>query len=146
MRRILFISLLLSTVASFTTDDCSARPQSKTSSTKRYLPWQSDLRKSKAAARLKHRLIVIDVYTDNCGWCNRLEHETFQNPGVVAELADRFIWLKVNARTTAVDLKPYKISGYPTILVIDESGKLVTSFSGYLPPEQFAEKMTMLLP
>lgn len=146
MRSILLIAILFSVIGSCMVSDCSARPTSKTSTAKRYLPWQSDLRNSKAIAKLKHRLIVIDVYTDNCAWCSRLEHETLQNPGVVAELADRFIWLKLNARISAADLKPYKISGYPTILVLDESGKLVTSFSGYLPPEQFAEKLEVLLP
>ena len=146
MRSFLLIALFFSLIGSCILGDCSARPQNKTSTTKQYLPWQSDLKSSKAAARLKHRLIVVDVYTDNCSWCNRLEHETFQNPGVVAELAHRFIWLKLNARISSTDLKQYQISGYPTILVIDEGGKLVTSFSGYLPPEQFVEKMAMLLP
>jgi thioredoxin-related protein len=139
-------ALLISLVTSCIFGDYPASAQNKTSTPKQYLPWQSDLKGSKNAARLKHKLIVVDVYTDNCSWCNRLEHETLQNPGVVAELAHRFIWLKLNARLSSTDLKPYKISGYPTILVIDETGKLVTSFSGYLPPEQFVEKMAMLLP
>lgn len=146
MRRLFFITLLLSLIGPYIFSACPARPQRKTSTPKRYLPWQPDLKSSKNAARQKHRLIVIDVYADNCSWCNRLEHETFQNPGVVAELADRFIWLKLNARLSSSDLEPYKISGYPTILVIDEGGKLVTRFSGYLPPEQFVEKMAILLP
>jgi protein disulfide-isomerase len=146
MRSILLTAILLSIIGLCIAGDSSARPPSKTSTAKRYLPWQSDLRNSKTIARLKHRLIVVDVYTDNCSWCSRLEHETLQNPGVVAELADRFIWLKLNAPISEADLKPYKISAYPTILVLDEGGKIVTSFSGYLPPEQFAEKLAVLLP
>ncbi|MDP3508877.1 MAG: thioredoxin family protein [Candidatus Melainabacteria bacterium] len=146
MQSFLLVALLISLIASCTLGDCPASAQNKTSTPKHYLPWQSDLKGSKNAARLKHKLIVVDVYTDNCSWCNRLERETLQNPGVVAELAHRFIWLKLNARLSSADLKPYRISGYPTILVIDERGKLVTSFSGYLPPEQFVEKMAMLLP
>ena len=125
---------------------CLAYPQSKGGAAKQQLPWQSNLEHCKSSARQKHKLIIVDIYTDNCQWCTRLEHETFQNPGVVAELGDRFIWLKLNARLSASDLKPYKVSGYPTVLVLDGQGKVVTSISGYLPPEQFVEKMSMLLP
>ena len=146
MRPPINFALLFLLISSSSFGESNARPQNKVSTIKCSLPWQSDLKNSKAAAKLKHKLIVVDVYTDNCAWCNRLEHETLQNPGVVAELSNRFIWLKLNALVNSADLKPYKISGYPTILVLDDQGKLVTSYSGYLPPEQFAEKMAMLLP
>jgi len=145
MRPTLILSLLL-TLNGTCQVNCLAHPQHKVDSAKRQLQWQSNLNNSKISARQKHKLIIVDVYTDNCHWCNRLEHETFQNPGLVSELGDRFIWLKLHASINAAELKPYKISGYPTVLVIDAQGKLVTSISGYLPPEQFVEKMTMLLP
>lgn len=145
MRPILILSLLLALIGASHVN-CSAYPQRKIEAAKHQLPWQSSLNNCKIAARQKHKLIIVDVYTDNCHWCNRLEHETFQNPGVVAELSDRFIWLKLHARVNAAELKPYVISGYPTVLVIDAQGKVVTSISGYLPPEQFAERMSILLP
>ncbi len=145
MRPSLILSLLLAFIATCHID-CLAHPQQKVDAAKRQLPWQSSLNNCKISARQKHKLIIVDVYTDNCHWCNRLEHETFQNPGVVTELGDRFIWLKLHARINAAELKPYKISGYPTVLVVDGQGKVVTSISGYLPPEQFVEKMAMLLP
>ncbi len=140
------ISLLLLAFIGTSHVNCLAHPQPKVDAAKRQLPWQSNLNNCKISAKQKHKLIIVDVYTDNCHWCNRLEHETFQNPGVVSELGDRFIWLKLNARISAAELKPYKVSGYPTVLVLDAQGKVVTSVSGYLPPEQFVEKMALLLP
>ncbi|CAN5225234.1 hypothetical protein BH11CYA1_BH11CYA1_29390 [soil metagenome] len=110
------------------------------------LPWQSDFTKAKIAAQLKHKLIVVDVYTEHCGWCSRLDHETFENPGVIEELGQRVVWLKLNARVSVAELKPYKIEGFPTILILNDKGKLVSSFSGYLPPEQFVEKIGLFLP
>jgi thioredoxin-related protein len=139
------LSLLLTFLGTCNVD-CSAHPQPKVGAPKRQLQWQSSLNNCKISARQKHKLIIVDVYTDNCHWCSRLEHETFQNPGLVTELGDRFIWLKLHSRINAAELTPYKISGYPTVLVIDAQGKVVTSISGFLPPEQFVEKMEMLLP
>jgi len=145
MRPTLILSLLLAFISTCQVN-CLAHPQRKVEATKRQLQWQSSLNNCKISARQKHKLIIVDVYTDNCHWCSRLEHETFQNPGLVAELGDRFIWLKLHARINAAELKPYKVSGYPTVLVIDAQGKVVTSISGYVPPEQFVEQMAMLLP
>ena len=146
MRKDTTIVLLTTLMFFFSSLICLAQPPRKSVSSKKSLPWLYDLSKAKLAARAKHKLIVVDVFTDNCGWCKRLDHETFENPGVVDELGQRVIWLKLNARISIDELKPYKIDGFPTILILNDSGKLVSSFSGYLPPEQFAEKIAMLLP
>ncbi|MFA6559513.1 MAG: thioredoxin family protein [Candidatus Obscuribacterales bacterium] len=150
MRNQLVVCILISLVGAFSGTNCmgkpTGRPVGKISTSKPVLPWLQDISTAKAAAKLKHKLIVVDVFTDNCHWCKRLDQETFQNPGVISELSSRFVWLKLNARATTTDLKAFKIDGYPTILVLDDNGKLVTSFSGYLPPEQFVERMAMLLP
>lgn len=150
MRTHFVACILVLLVGAFSGTDCFAKPTSKPASkistSKPALPWLQDIGAAKVAAKQRHKLIVVDVFTDNCHWCKRLDQETFQNPGVISELSSRFVWLKLNARATTTDLKAFKIDGYPTILVLDDSGKLVTSFSGYLPPEQFVEKMAILLP
>lgn len=41
--------------------------------------------------------VYMDVYTDWCGWCKRMEATTFQNPNVIRYLNENFYCIRFNA-------------------------------------------------
>ena len=43
--------------------------------------------------------MFIDVYTDWCGWCKRMDASTFKDPTVAAYLNANFYPVKLNAET-----------------------------------------------
>src|SRR6266542_6018061 len=43
------------------------------------------------------RKILIDIYTDWCGWCKKMDAETFTNPVIVDYLNAHFYPVKFNA-------------------------------------------------
>jgi len=45
------------------------------------------------------RKVYMDVYTDWCGWCKRMDATTFQNPYVIKYLNDNFYCVRFNAET-----------------------------------------------
>ena len=45
----------------------------------------------------KPRKIFIDVYTDWCGWCKRMDAETFTNPVIVKYMSKNFYCVKLDA-------------------------------------------------
>ena len=47
------------------------------------------------------RPLIVDVYTDWCGWCKRMDATTFRDPAVVKYVSDRFHPVKLNAEQTA---------------------------------------------
>ncbi|HDR68267.1 MAG TPA: DUF255 domain-containing protein, partial [Bacteroidaceae bacterium] len=47
--------------------------------------------------REEPRMLVIDVYTDWCGWCKRMDTNTFNNPVIVDYLNKFFYPVKLNA-------------------------------------------------
>jgi len=49
--------------------------------------------------KIQKRPIFIDVYTDWCGWCKRMDASTFQDPTVAAYLNANFYAVKLNAET-----------------------------------------------
>lgn len=87
------------------------------------------------------KLIMVDVYTDWCGWCKRLDRNTFSNAEVVG-LASGFVAMKANAEKSGRALaRRYRVRGYPTILFLDAGGDLAGRIDGYLGPSQFAQQL-----
>lgn len=105
--------------------------------------------------------IFIDIYTDWCGWCKRMDASTFSHPEIVRYMDSAFITVKLNAERTdtvringsvfvnqlagqgkrgshdlAIQLLQGKMS-YPTCTFLDESGKQITVVPGYMEAKQF---------
>ncbi len=53
-----------------------------------------------AANTKQPKMILVDVYTDWCGWCKKMDKETFTNPKVIAHLKQNFYAVKLNAENT----------------------------------------------
>lgn len=45
--------------------------------------------------------IIIDVYTDWCGWCKVMDRETYSNDKVADYINKNFYAVKYNAESTA---------------------------------------------
>ena len=95
-----------------------------------------------------HKYVLADVYTDWCGWCKRLDKETFSNDGMVKFLNDKFVCVKANAEDNGSGQKlagQYKVAGYPCALVFDQNGKFIGKISGYRDPKGYEAALTELI-
>ncbi len=107
--------------------------------------------------------LLVDIYTPWCGPCKMLDKNTFSDPKVIAHLADNYYSVKFNAEsgeTVAFNGKTFSnpnfdknksplsrnsaheftkamgVTGYPTILVLDENLNVINKHVGYKTPEQ----------
>lgn len=109
----------------------------------------------------KPKKIFIDVYTDWCGWCKKMDKETFQNPEVATYMNENFYMVKFDAEQkdpVTYQGKTYKYvpSGrrgyhelaaallqgrmsYPTVVFLDETMNMLSPVPGYQKPEPFLE-------
>ena len=99
--------------------------------------------------------ILIDVYTDWCGWCKVMDKQTFADPKIAAYLNKYFYAVKFNAEEKtpvsfggktynfipeyrsnelAIALLQGKMS-YPNIVYMDEKGQLLSAVPGFQKPE-----------
>jgi thioredoxin-related protein len=86
------------------------------------------------------RIMVVDVFTDWCGWCKRLDATTFSDPEVAAILNKHFYPVKLNAEgkeDIVIGEKTYKFvdngrKGYHEIAAIVTNGRLVYPTISYL--------------
>ena len=107
------------------------------------LPWRHSLRTGLEEAKKGNRLVMVDFYTDWCSWCKRLDKDTYPNKRVM-QIATQLIPVKLNAEDKAEGTQGaqrYGVTGFPAILFLNSTGKIVGEIRGYLPPDQFAEKM-----
>jgi thioredoxin-related protein len=108
----------------------------------------------------KPKKTFIDVYTEWCGWCKKMDAETFANPVIAKYMNDHFYCVKLDAerkdtivldgktfvnpnpnskRSThqlAVDLLRGQLS-YPSYVFLNEKGQMITVLPGYHQAKEF---------
>ncbi|MDZ7267116.1 MAG: thioredoxin fold domain-containing protein [candidate division KSB1 bacterium] len=146
LRTALTFSLLLLTAARV-----PAGEQSKQNG----LTWL-EFEQAMATAKKERRLLVVDFYTDWCGWCKVMERDTYGNAEVIKYARARLVLSKVNAESSA--LTRYKdqsltyrqlalafgVRGYPATIFISPEGEFLTLVSGFIPPDQFLPMLEFL--
>lgn len=75
--------------------------------------------------------IMVDFYTDWCGWCKKLDKDTYSNKNV-RSLAEKFICVKINGDKHRNLVSKYNVTGYPSIFFLDSDGKVIKKIVGYV--------------
>ena len=107
------------------------------------IAWRADLGSAIAEAKRTGRMMMVDVYTDWCGWCKKLDSDTYTDAKVIA-LSAGFIALKLNPEESADGarfISTYGVNGYPTILFVEADGTLENRVVGYLDAPSFSDAM-----
>ncbi len=78
------------------------------------------------------KFFFIDIYTDWCGWCKKMDQSTFKDSAVVDYMNQHFYAVKMNAESkdpiaykeVLYELKMYSGKGYNELAVNLLSGKM----------------------
>lgn len=97
--------------------------------------WITDWEEAKTRSRAERKPILIDVYQDNCGGCERLMNETFADPAVITEVSDRFIPLKLHMFHDRAVVRDWGLFWTPTILFGDRTGRIRYESVNYVPAD-----------
>lgn len=100
--------------------------------------WTDDYDAALKKAAAERKFVVADFSgSDWCGWCKRLDREVFDTEMFRKEATNRFVLLMIDtpmnksllsdkAKTQNPALvKKYAIRGFPTVLMLDQNGKVV---------------------
>lgn len=99
---------------------------------------EGDFSKAKEEATKQHKLIFLDAYASWCGPCKLLKRKTFPDKTAGEFFNEHFI-------SVAVDMEEgqgpalasqYAVDAYPTLIVTDAKGNLVTYTKGYMDAGQ----------
>lgn len=133
----------------------SAQSENKENSSSHAISWMS-FEQAVFLNDMKPKKIFIDVYTDWCGWCKRMDAGTFKDSLVSAYISENYYAVKLNAETKdtirfrdkvfvfkpemksnelAISLLSGKM-GYPSFVLMDEKYAILQPLSGYQTTEE----------
>jgi thioredoxin-related protein len=119
-----------------------------------------------SSSKVEQKKIFIDVYTDWCGWCKKMEATTFSDPEVAALLQKEFYPVKFNAEQRepitfndhtfkfiprgtkgyhelAAALLNNKLS-YPSVVFMNEKFEIIQVLPGYRKADEFLKIATFI--
>jgi len=126
-------------------------PKSATTEEKKAgVVWQTFSKEKVSEAAAQNKPVIIDFYADWCVACVEMEQLTF-NKQEVMELSKQFVMLKIDATLPSKQInqwqKLYKVYGLPTMIFIDQEGKVREDLvlTGFEEATDFAKRMKEIL-
>jgi thioredoxin-related protein len=141
MKRFLIVILALSPLFTYAQDKIN------------WMTWEEAI----AANEKNPKKIFVDVYTDWCKWCKKMDKTTFKNSNVVEDINKYYYAIKLDAELKTDitindktygpkqvgghgfhELAEYVLDGkmsFPSYAFLDENFKLIESTSGYKEPK-----------
>lgn len=125
----------------------------------KWYTWDEAIELNKTAPKK----VFIDLYTDWCGWCKRMDATTFKEKDIAKYLNENFYPIKFNAeQKEQIDFNGTEFKfidqgrrgvhqlayalldgrlGYPAFVMLDESFARIMISPGYKKPEQLFKEL-----
>ncbi|MBB4077841.1 thioredoxin-related protein [Lewinella aquimaris] len=125
-----------------------------------WLSWEDAISRNESAPRN----ILVDVYTDWCGWCKKMDKSVFVAPEIAAYISENFYAVKLNAEqreditydghvfrydpgtgrrgihALAVALLDGRMS-YPSVVYLDKDRRRITISPGFKPAASYLKEL-----
>ncbi|HEX9512536.1 MAG TPA: thioredoxin fold domain-containing protein [Puia sp.] len=102
---------------------------------------ESDWSKALEEARKQNKFIFLDAYASWCGPCKLLKKNTFPDKEAGEFFNRNFINVAIDMeKGVGPELsEQYRVDAYPTLIITDAEGKIVTYTQGYMKPKQLID-------
>lgn len=124
-----------------------------------WMTWEEAVKKSET----EKKKIFVDIYTDWCGWCKKMDKATFQNEAIAKYMNENYYAVKFDAEQKsainfrgreyiyvkngrrgynqlAAELTQGRLS-YPTIVFLDENIGIIQPIPGFRAKGEFEMMM-----
>ena len=128
-----------------------------------WLTWEEAI----ARNQQQPKKIMVDIYTEWCGWCKKMDKTVFTDPVISQYIADNFYAVKLDAEQReslvysghtfsfdadagrrgshelAITLLEGRMS-YPSIVYLDENENRITISPGFKPADKFINELSFI--
>lgn len=125
-----------------------------------WLSWEEAIERSKT----EPRMLLVDVYTEWCGWCKKMDKTSFKDKAVATYVSEHFYAVKLDAEQQesitydghtfkydetlarrgvhelAIALLDGRMS-YPSIVYLDAAQRRITISPGFKPAENLLHEV-----
>ena len=108
------------------------------------IDWQTSYDTALSQAKKDKKIVLVDIYTDWCGWCKRLDRDTYSDKDVQAKVAKDFIAVKINPEKNTAGAKlaqQFGVRGFPFIAFVGTDGKTILQIGGYVNAATFLTQL-----
>lgn len=153
--KILNMKSLLLILCSFLTFSASAQVE--------WLSWEEAIERNKT----EPKRMLVDVYTDWCGWCKKMDKVVFTDPAIAKVISKNFYAVKFNAeqrkaiewsghtfsfnenmgRRGAHELAYSLLDGrmsYPSIVYLDDHQSRISISPGFKPADKYINELNFI--
>lgn len=119
--------------------------------------WHTNLKEALAIARKEKKVLLLDFTgSDWCGWCMKLDKETYSTAEFAALVKDKAVLVTVDfpqskpqseeiKKQNAALQEKYKIEGFPNAVFVTTDGKELGRIDGYQPKDEWLKSAADIL-
>ena len=100
------------------------------------IAWQ-DYESAQKASQGQSRKFLLYFYTDWCGYCRKLDKETFSDKAVADYINNNFIPVRINSEKMPKVAGRYSVSGVPDLRFVSAKGEDIARWPGYIEASKF---------
>ena len=106
--------------------------------------WQTNLEAARQTAVQTNRLLLVHFWSETCEPCARMDRDVFSRPDVAAALEPNYVPVKINVRQFPMTAQQFRVTSWPTDLVVTPHGQVLDRSVGYQPAGAYVSRLNQV--
>ena len=110
-----------------------------------HVNWSSDVEQSLRVANESGQMVLMKFTADWCGYCKKMERETFTKPAVAGLVNRQFVPVLVDADKHKSLVQHLKIKSLPAVLVVSPQMVILKRINGYQTEQKLLPELQQVV-